>query len=33
LRGKLLLEPRMVFQSGKMMPAYSGYQIPPVFSK
>lgn len=33
LRGEVLLEPRMVFQSGKMMPAYSRYQIPPVFSK
>ncbi|KPK84990.1 MAG: hypothetical protein AMJ94_19570 [Deltaproteobacteria bacterium SM23_61] len=32
LRGEVLLEPRMVFQSGKMMPAYSRYQIPPVFS-
>jgi len=32
LRGTLLLEPRMVFQSGGMRPAYSRYHIPPVFS-
>ena len=33
LRGALLLEPRMVFQSGEMRPAYSRYHIPPVFSR
>jgi dihydroorotase len=33
LRGTLLLEPRMVFQSGEMRPAYSRYHLPPVFSK
>jgi len=33
LRGALLLEPRMVFQAGEMRPAYSRYQLPPVFSK
>jgi len=33
LRGTLLLEPRMVFQSGEMRPAYSRYYIPPVFSR
>ena len=31
LRGNLLLEPRMVFQAGEMMPAYSRYHIPPSF--
>jgi dihydroorotase len=30
LRGNLLLEPRMVFQSGEMKPAYSRYHIPPL---
>ncbi len=29
--GKVLLEPRIVFKSGKMMPAYSNYHIPPLF--
>ena len=33
LRGALLLEPRMVFQSGEMRPAYSRYHIPPLFSR
>jgi dihydroorotase len=32
LRGTLLLEPRMVFKSGEMRPAYSHYQIPPLFT-
>jgi len=31
LRGSLLLEPRMVFKSGEMRPAYSRYHIPPLF--
>jgi dihydroorotase len=31
LRGSLLLEPRMVFQSGEMRPAYSRYHIPPLY--
>jgi dihydroorotase len=31
LHGKVLLEPRMVFKGGKMMPAYSNYHIPPLF--
>jgi dihydroorotase len=30
VRGEVLLEPTMVFKAGKMMPAYSGYHIPPV---
>jgi dihydroorotase len=33
LRGALLLEPRMVFQSGEMRPVYSRYHIPPLLSK
>ena len=33
LHGTLLLEPRMVFQSGEMRPAYSRYHLPPIFSK
>jgi len=33
LRGAFLLEPRMVFQSGEMRPAYSRYHIPPLYSK
>jgi dihydroorotase len=33
LRGALLLEPRMVFQSGEMRPAYSRYHIPPLLSE
>jgi len=32
LRGTLLLEPRMVFKSGEMRPAYSRYHIPPLFA-
>ena len=28
LRGEVLLEPRMVFKAGEMMPAYSRYHIP-----
>ena len=31
LRGNLLLEPRMVFKSGEMRPAYSRYHLPPLF--
>jgi dihydroorotase len=31
LRGNLLLEPRMVFKKGEMRPAYSRYQIPPLY--
>ena len=31
LRGTLLLEPRMVFKSGEMRPAYSRYHIPPLY--
>lgn len=30
MRGDLLLEPRMVFIQGEMMPAYSRYHIPPM---
>jgi dihydroorotase len=30
VRGEVLLEPTMVFKAGRMMPAYSGYHIPPV---
>jgi dihydroorotase len=33
LRGTFLLEPRMVFKSGEMRPAYSRYHIPPLFTK
>jgi dihydroorotase len=32
LRGTLLLEPRMVFKKGEMRPAYSRYQVPPLFT-
>jgi dihydroorotase len=32
LRGTFLLEPRMVFKSGEMRPAYSRYHIPPLFT-
>ena len=32
LGGAILLEPRMVFKSGEMSPAYSRYQIPPLFT-
>jgi dihydroorotase len=32
MRGNLLLEPRMVFKAGKVRPAYSRYQIPPIHS-
>jgi hypothetical protein len=31
LCGNLLLEPRMVFKSGEMNPAYSRYHLPPLF--
>ena len=33
LRGTFLLEPRMLFKSGEMRPAYSRYHIPPLFTK
>ena len=32
MRGKVLLEPRMVFKGGEAMPAYSRYHIPPLFT-
>lgn len=32
IHGEALLEPRMVFKAGKVMPAYSGYHIPPVYT-
>ena len=32
LRGNILLEPRMVFKSGEMRPAFSRYHIPPLFT-
>ncbi len=32
LRGTLLLEPRMVLKKGEMRPAYSRYQVPPLFT-
>ena len=31
MHGKVLLEPRMVFKTGEVMPAYSRYHIPPLF--
>ncbi len=33
IHGEVLLEPRMVLKSGKMMPAYSRYRIPPVYDR
>ena len=30
IRGEVLLEPRMVFKGGKVMPSYSRYHIPPL---
>ncbi len=33
LRGTVLLEPRMVFKSGEIRPAYSRYHLPPIFSR
>jgi dihydroorotase len=32
IRGEALLEPSMVFKAGKVMPAYSGYHIPPAYT-
>jgi len=32
IHGEALLEPRMVFKAGEVMPAYSGYHIPPACS-
>jgi hypothetical protein len=32
MRGKILIEPRMVFKRGEAMPAYSRYHIPPLFT-
>jgi dihydroorotase len=32
IHGEALLEPSMVFKAGKVMPAYSGYHIPPVYT-
>lgn len=32
MRGDRLLEPRMVFKGGEVMPAYSRYHIPPVYA-
>jgi predicted amidohydrolase len=32
LKGRILLEPRMVFKMGKSMPAYSNYHIPPILT-
>ncbi len=33
VRGQVLLEPTMVFKTGRMMPAWSGYHIPPVYHR
>ena len=33
IHGETLLEPRMVFKAGEVMPAYSRYYIPPVYEQ
>jgi len=33
VHGEVLLEPTMVFKAGMMMPAYSGYHIPPFYAR
>jgi len=33
IHGETLLEPRMVFKAGEVMPAYSRYHIPPVYEQ
>lgn len=31
MQGKMLLEPRMVFKAGEVMPVFSRYQVPPLY--
>jgi dihydroorotase len=33
LDGDVILEPRMVFKGGELMPAYNRYQMPPIFAE
>jgi dihydroorotase len=33
VHGESLLEPTMVIKGGKVLPAYSGYHIPPVYKE